>query len=65
VESTSAQHTAASHVLDLEGIMARLEISQSTAKRLLAAKRIPGFKVGRQWRVSKAVFNAWLVSKSS
>jgi excisionase family DNA binding protein len=61
VNQTPAQtHTNDAEVLDLRGIMRTLKLSQSAAKRHLQTGHIPGRKVGRQWRVSKAVLMAWL-----
>lgn len=59
MNQTQTQSTDA-EVLDLRGIMKTLKISQSAAKRHLQTGHIPGKKVGRQWRVSKAVLMAWL-----
>ena len=42
-----------------------LDISLATACRLVRLGDIPGHKIGRQWRVDRAVFNAYMHDSSS
>lgn len=37
-----------------------LKVSTSTLYKLLAEGKVPGQKVGRHWRFSKAVIDKWL-----
>lgn len=47
-------------VFTLEELMAYLKIPRSTAYRLAQEGRIPGQKVGKQWRFRKAAIDRWL-----
>lgn len=37
-----------------------LQVSLITVKRWLTARAIPGYKVGRQWRVDPVELEAWI-----
>ena len=37
-----------------------LNVSVETARRKLREREIPGFKIGRGWRVFKSVFDAYV-----
>ena len=41
-----------------------LKINTVTAYRLASSGRIPGFKVGRQWRFAKDDINRWIQEKN-
>ena len=47
-------------VFTLEELMAYLKVARSTAYRLAQEGRIPGQKVGRNWRFRKAAIDRWL-----
>jgi excisionase family DNA binding protein len=47
-------------ILDLGGLSSYLRIPRSTLYRLAQQGRIPGKKVGRQWRFLRAAVDRWL-----
>jgi excisionase family DNA binding protein len=47
-------------ILDLGGLASYLRIPKSTLYRLAQQGRIPGQKVGRQWRFLRAAVDRWL-----
>ena len=47
-------------LLTCEEAAAYLRVHQRTVGRLLTAGRLPGVKVGRQWRLRKADLDAYL-----
>jgi excisionase family DNA binding protein len=48
-----------------EQVARYLKVNKFTVYRLLARKKIPGFKVGNQWRFKQDVIDAWLAAKSN
>ncbi len=49
-----------SDVMDLGQLASYLRMSRASVYHLLSAGRIPGTKVGRQWRFSRASIDRWL-----
>lgn len=47
-------------VLSLRQLSAYLQIPKSTVYRLVQNKKLPGKKVGRQWRFSRQAIDEWL-----
>lgn len=47
-------------VMDLTQLASYLKMSQGSLYHLLAAGKIPGTKVGKQWRFSKPTVDEWL-----
>jgi len=41
-----------------------LNVNKLTVYRLLAQKKLPGFKVGRQWRFKSKLIEAWLTKNA-
>ena len=50
-------------IMTLAEIAKYLGVHQMTAYRMLKAGRLPGFKLGRQWRTKKDVLDAWLLQQ--
>ena len=48
-----------------EQVARYLKVNKFTVYRLLASKKIPGFKVGNQWRFKREMIDAWLAAKSN
>jgi excisionase family DNA binding protein len=48
------------HVFTVDELAAYLKVSKSTLYKLLAEGKVPGQKVGRHWRFSKAAVDKWL-----
>ena len=48
------------HVFTIGELSKYLKVSTSTLYKLLAEGKVPGQKVGRHWRFSKAVIDKWL-----
>ncbi len=42
-----------------------LSVDKFTIYRLIAAKQLPAFKVGNQWRFKKSLIERWLKAHSS
>lgn len=49
-------------VLDFEGAAAFLGVSTKTFAKVIRAENLPGRKVGREWKFSKAALIKWLGS---
>ncbi|GEM_PF-4773874 len=49
--------------MTLAEIAKYLGLHQMTVYRLLKARRLPGFKLGRQWRTKKDVLDQWLLAQ--
>jgi excisionase family DNA binding protein len=49
-------------VLDIDGLAEYLLLSKSTAYRLAQRRQIPGQKVGKHWRFSRAAIEGWLAA---
>jgi len=43
-----------------EQVAERLQLSIITVKRWLTAGKLPGYKVGRQWRISEQELEEWI-----
>jgi len=52
-------------LLTLEQVAEYLNVDKITVYRLLTQKRLPGIKVGGQWRFKKEVLEAWLIKSDS
>lgn len=50
-------------VLDVDGLMALLHISEKTALALLNSGEIPARKAGKGWRIDKESVRQWLDGK--
>lgn len=46
-------------------VAAYLNVDEFTVYRLVARKRLPGFKVGNQWRFKRQMVEAWLLRHSN
>ena len=51
-------------VLTVEEVAAVLRLSAVTVYRELAGRRLPGFKVGNQWRVRRDLLEDWMEERS-
>lgn len=49
-----AKEPPTAQVLTVEEIAHRLKVSEATVYNLLRQRKIPGFRVGRAWRVEEA-----------
>lgn len=47
--------------MTLKEISKYLGVHEMTVYRLLKTKKLPGFKVGGQWRTKKEVLDNWLL----
>jgi len=50
-------------VLTLEELAGYLKITKSTLYKLVQEGRVPGQKLGKQWRFAKAAIDRWLDSE--
>ncbi|HEV8343673.1 MAG TPA: helix-turn-helix domain-containing protein [Candidatus Binatia bacterium] len=46
--------------LTAEEVAAYLRVDRYTVYRLVSKGKIPGFKVGRQWRFKQSIIERWL-----
>ena len=51
-------------LLTPEQVSVRLQVSIATVRGLLLAGTLPGFRVGRQWRVGETELAAWVADQS-
>jgi excisionase family DNA binding protein len=52
-------------LLTLEQVADYLNVDKFTVYRLIAARDLPAFKVGNQWRFKKKLIENWLEKNSS
>lgn len=52
-------------LLTLEQVADYLNVDKFTVYRLLAAKELPAFKVGNQWRFKRKLLENWLKQNSN
>jgi excisionase family DNA binding protein len=52
-------------LLTLEQVADYLNVDKFTVYRLLAAKELPAFKVGNQWRFKRKLIENWLKQHSN
>ena len=55
----------ADNIMTLHELTAYLGIHSSTAYRMIKAKRIPAFKVGRDWRFNREHIDQWMAHGGS
>ena len=55
----------ADQLLTLEQVAEYLNVDKFTVYRLLAAKDLPAFKVGNQWRFKRKMLENWLQKNSN
>lgn len=48
------------HVMTLDELAGYLKVPKSTLYKLLQEGRIPGQKIGKQWRFGKMAIDRWL-----
>jgi len=49
--------------LTVEEVAGAFEISPTTVYHLAQQRKLPGFKVGGQWRFSRQVLQAWVMDR--
>lgn len=52
------------HVMTLEELASYLKVPKSTLYKLVQEGRIPGQKIGKQWRFAKVAIDRWLDTES-
>jgi excisionase family DNA binding protein len=52
-------------VMTVREVAEYLKLTQKTAYRLAAEKKIPGFKVGGAWRFRRAEIDKWIERQST
>ena len=53
-----------SEILTISEVAEYLKVAERTLYRLVAAKKIPAFKVGGMWRFSKTEIDKWIKRQS-
>ena len=51
-------------IMTIDEVAEYLDLHPLTVRRLARDGEIPAFKVGRQWRVKRAILGRWLVEES-
>lgn len=51
-------------IMTIEEVAAYLSLHPLTVRRLARDGEIPAFKVGRQWRVKRELFERWMEEQS-
>jgi excisionase family DNA binding protein len=51
-------------ILTIKEVAAYLKLTEKTAYRLAAEKKLPGFKVGGSWRFKKSELEKWIGKQS-
>jgi len=62
-EMKKNQH-ALERLLTVEQVAEYLNVDKFTVYRLLRRKKLPGFKVGNQWRFNHQMIEAWLMKNA-
>lgn len=60
---TELRRPQRTQIMTLAEIAKYLGVHQMTVYRMLKSGRLPGFKLGRQWRTKKDVLDAWLLTQ--
>ena len=60
-EEKEGKRPQRTQVMTLKEISKYLGVHEMTVYRLLKTKKLPGFKVGGQWRTKKEVLDNWLL----
>ena len=56
---------APSDILTIAEVAEYLKVAERTLYRLVAAKKVPAFKVGGTWRFSRASIDLWIKQQSA
>ena len=57
--------TVKTEILTLPQVASFLKVTERTLYRLVAARKIPSFKVGGTWRFSSADIQEWIAEQSA
>jgi len=57
--------TMTDQILTLKEVAQYLKLTEKTAYRLAAEKKLPGFKVGGSWRFKMSDLEAWIEEQKS
>lgn len=57
--------TPANSVMTVKEVADYLRVNQRTVYRLAAESRLPGFKVGTNWRFKRGDIDGWIAAQSS
>lgn len=52
-------------VMTLDELALYLKVPKSTLYKIVQERRIPGQKIGKQWRFGKQAIDQWLASQTS
>jgi excisionase family DNA binding protein len=58
-------NTPTNSVMTVREVADYLRVNQRTVYRLAAENRLPGFKVGANWRFKRDDLDGWIVAQSS
>lgn len=63
-EGQSREEVMPDDVLTLKEVAEYLKVNERTIYRMVADRKIPGFKVGGSWRFKLTEIEAWIKAKS-
>lgn len=63
MENNSTERREVKEIMDIKELSEYLGIGKSKIYALIRAKKIPAFKIGRQYRFSKSIVDNWLKEK--
>jgi len=52
-------------LLTIDQVAKYLKVDKFTVYRLVTKKKLPGFKVGNQWRFKRKIIDSWLEQNSN
>ena len=58
-----AEKNVSKDIMDIKGLAEYLQIHPATVYKLVRAGKIPGFKIGYDWRFHKRLIDNWIVEK--
>ncbi len=63
--SAIPQHESTHEVLTLREAAAYLRLPERTFRRLLAEGKLPGFRLGQQWRFRRSALEVWMEERET
>lgn len=57
--------TAADMVMTVKEVAEYLRVNQRTVYRLAVERKLPGFKVGANWRFKRSDIDGWIAAQST
>jgi excisionase family DNA binding protein len=65
LDEINAMHTPPNSVMTVKEVADYLRVNQRTVYRLAVERRLPGFKVGANWRFKRGDIDGWIGAQAS